>query len=142
MKTDTLLRAALMLLVIALVVVITSWVSSEHSPALAQGGGGSASGHWILVASTIQTGESVLYMFNTEKEVLLVYAFYRRSGTTRGQSRYQGDLEFLAGRHCKWDVLYSQLTPYPYKVRGRRVPSNVYTPAQLKKLFEAEAERR
>ena len=140
MTSERLLRGMLMVLVAALVAVAASWLSSEQSPAQAQGGGGSASGHWILVSSEIQPGEGLLYMFNAEKEVLLVYAFYRRSGTTRGTSRYRGDLEFLAGRHCRWDMLYSQLVPYPYKLEGRRVPSSVHTPAEIKKHFERESE--
>lgn len=142
MKTETLLKTALMLLIVVLIVVVTSWVASERTVARAQGGGGSASGKWVMVTSTIQTGESILYMFNAEKEVLLVYAYYRRSGTSRGQSRYRGDLEFLAGRHCRWDALYSQLAPFPYATKTRRVPSDLYMPAQLKKFFERESDRR
>ena len=142
MKTETLLKTALMLLIVALIVVLTSWVASERTVARAQGGGGSASGKWILVTSTIQTGESILYMFNAEKEVLLVYAYYRRSGTARGTSRYRGDLEFLAGRYCRWDSLYSQLAPFPYSTKGRRVPSDFYMPAQVKRLFEKQSEKR
>ena len=135
MKLEVLLKTALMLLIIALAVVITSWVTSGHTEALAQGGGGSASGSWMMVSAEIQPGESLLYMFNADREVLLVYAFYRRAGVTRGARRYQGDLEFLAGRHCKWDLLYSQLRPYPYGA-GRRVSSGVHMPAQLKEFFE------
>ena len=134
MKAEVLLKAALMVLVVALAVVITSWLSSEGAAARAQGGGGgSASGKWILVTSTIQTGESVLYMFNAEKEVLLVYAYYRRSGTTRGSTRYRGDLEFLAGRHCKWAALYSQQRPYPYGINNSQPPSGSRMPAEIKK---------
>lgn len=142
MKTETLLKTALMLLIVVLIMVVTSWVATERTAARAQGGGGSASGKWVLVTSTIQTGESILYMFNAEKEVLLVYAYYRRSGNARGQARYSGDLEFLAGRHCRWDALYSQLAPYPYAIKGRRVPSDLYTPAQVKRLFEKESDKK
>jgi len=142
MKVETLLKTALLLLVVALTVVLTSWLSSEATVARAQGGGGSAAGNWILVTSEIQAGEGLLYMFNAESETLLVYAFYRRSGTTRGQTRYKGDLEFLAGRHCRWDALYAKLTPYPYEIRGRRVPSDLFTPAQVKKLYERASDKR
>ncbi len=141
MKIERLLRMLMIVLVVSLVAALASWLSSEQSVARAQGGGGSASGSWILVTSTIQSGESLLYMFNTDKEVLLVYAFYRRAGTGRSTSRYRGDLEFLAGRHCRWDALYSQLTPYPYELEGRRVPSSVHTPAQVKKRFEKRSEK-
>jgi len=136
MKAEVLLKAALMVLIVGLAIVITSWLGSEGAVARAQGGGGSASGKWILVTSTIQAGESVLYMFNAEKEVLLVYAYYRRSGTTRGSSRYRGDLEFLAGRHCKWDALYSQQRPYRDGIKRQDPPSGTHTPATMKNHFE------
>ncbi len=141
MKTETLLKTALMLLVVCLTIVVTSWLSSEAVTARAEGGGGSASGNWVLVTSSIRSGEGLLYMFNAEREVLLVYAYYRRSGgSTRGATRYRGDLEFLAGRHCRWDALYSALTPFPYELKSRRLPKDLPTPAQVKKLFEARSE--
>jgi hypothetical protein len=141
MKTETLLKTALMLLVVCLTIVVTSWLSSEATVARANGGGGSAAGNWILVTTTLQNSEGLLYMFNAEREVLLVYAFYRRTGTSRGATRYRGDLEFLAGRHCRWDALYSGLTPFPYELKNRRLPKDLPTPAQVKRLFEKRAER-
>ena len=138
MKTETLLKTALMLLIVCLAVVMTSWVSSNSTVARADG---AAAGDWILVTSTYQAGEGLLYMFNAEREVLLVYAYYRRTGSTKGATRYRGDLEFLAGRHCRWDALYSGLTPYPYELKSRRLPKDVYTPAQIKKLFERRSDK-
>ena len=139
MRTEALLKCALVTLVVALAIVVTSWVGSEGNEANAQTG--SAAGNWILVTSTIQPGESLLYMFNAEKEVMLVYAFYRRAGTARGTNRYRGDLEFLAGRHCKWDALYAQRRLFPYAVRRQNPPSGTTTPKQLKQLLEAMDER-
>jgi hypothetical protein len=139
MRLGTLLKTVLMLLIVALAVVLTSWVTSEMIPARAQGGGGMAGGEWIMVSAQLGGGDGYIYMFNTQKEVLLVYAFYRRAGVTRGSNRFSGDLEFLAGRHCQWDMLYSQLVPYPYGVLRRRVPSDTHTPAQMKQLFEKES---
>jgi hypothetical protein len=136
MKLRVMLKTALILLVITLTAVVFSWVTSGPSTALAQGGGGSASGAWMMVSSQAVSGDGYIYMFNSEKEVLLIYAFYRRSNPDRGTSRMVGDLEFIAGRHCKWDLLYSQLTPFPYVMRGRTPPSGVPMPAQVKTLFE------
>lgn len=136
MKAEVLTKAALMVLIVGLAVVITSWLGSEGAVARAQGGGGDASRKWIVVTSTIQTGESLLYMFNTEREVLLVYAYYRRSGPNRGTSRYRGDLEFLAGRHCKWDARYSQLRPYPDGITKQQPPKGTHTPAEMLKHFQ------
>ena len=135
MRTEVLLKCALMTLIVALAVALTSWIGSESNEARAQSGG--AAGNWILVTSTIQNGEGVLYMFNAEREVLLVYAFYRRSGAGRGSSRYQGDLEFLAGRHCKWDSLYSQQRLFPYAFRKENPPSGVATPKVIKQKLQA-----
>lgn len=134
MKTETLLKCALMMLVVALGVVVTSWAGSEKNTARAEPS--SSAGNWILVTSTINTGENLLYMFNTEREVLLVYAFYRR-GMAKGASRYRGDLEFLAGRHCKWDALYSQRSLFPYAARRQAPPSGTFSPKQLRNMLNA-----
>ena len=139
MKLESLLKAVLGILCVALIVVIGSWVTSELSYARAQGGGGSASGEWILVTGQYPAGgdnvSHVLYMFNTDKQVLLVYAYHRGRKTGVARNAYSADLEFLAGRHCRWDVLYSQLAPYPYGPDDKP-PSGVHMPAQMKSAFE------
>lgn len=136
MRIDMFLKSVLGLLLVALTVTLTLWFTSEQTEAWAQGGGGSSSGNWILVASTLREGEGLLYVFNTEKEVLLVYSYNRGRKTASGASGrnlFDGDFEFLAGRHCKWDVLYSQLRPYPTETPK----SDRHTPAQMKALFES-----
>ncbi len=138
MKLETLTRIVLVMLVVGLAVVLAAWWGSEGN--VAQADGGSAAGNWILVTSTIQNGESLLYMFNAETETLLVYAYYRRSGTTRGSSRYRGDLEFLAGRHCKWDALYSRVRPYPYVLKNESPPKGIHMPAELKEAHAKVSE--
>jgi hypothetical protein len=140
MKTDVLLKTALFLLVVGLAVTLTSWFSSERNEALAANG--AAAGQWIIVSEQNQhsanESDSLIYVLNTEKETLLVYAFWRRTGA-RGSSRMLGDLEFLAGRHIKWDLLYSQKVPYPYKALRRRIPSGLAMPTEMKQLFEKES---
>jgi len=136
MKVDTLLKSVLILLLVGLAVVMTSWVHSEVTLARADnGGGGSSSGEWMMVASTLRTGHGLLYMFNVKREVLLVYAYHRgrRSPDNR---QFVADLQFLGGRHCKWDLLFSQFVPYPTE----RPKSNMHTPAQMKKFFERASE--
>jgi len=133
MNAEALLKAVLVLLLVLLAVVMTSWVTSERVEALAQGGGGSGSGDWLMVASELRSGEGLIYMFNTKKETLLVYAYHRgRRSRTTGRNRFDGDFQFLAGRHCKWDLLYSQLLPFPKE----RPKSDMLTPKQVKVLFE------
>ena len=132
MKMETLLKAALMLLVVALAVTITLWATSERTVAQAQGGGGSGNSDWLLVASELRAGEGMVYLFNSKKEVLLVYAYHRGRRRTSGRNSFDGDMQFLAGRHCKWDVLYAQQLPYPTKTPK----SDMHTPAQMKTAFE------
>jgi hypothetical protein len=138
MKIEMLLKAVLVLLVVALVVTLTSWATSEWTTARAQGGGGQAGGNWIMVASELRAGEGLIYMFNTDKDVLLVYAYHR--GRRRGGrgNTFDGDLQFLAGRHCKWDLLFSQMLPYPTE----RPKSGMHTPAQMKSMFEKASRAR
>jgi len=133
MKVEILLKTVLVLLLVLLAVVITSWMTSERMAARAQGGGGSGSGDWLMVASELRSGEGLVYLLNTKKETLLVYSYHRgRRSRTTGRNRFDGDFQFLAGRHCKWDLLYSQLLPFPKE----KPKSDMLTPAQLKMLFE------
>jgi len=132
MKTQTMLKSLLFVLVVALAVTVTSWLGSEANPAKADGGGGSASGEWMMVASTLREGEGLIYVVNTKREVLLVYS-YHRGRKTRDDRQFTGDLQFLAGRHMKWDVLYCQLLPYP---TVRSAYKDMLTPAEVQKLFE------
>ena len=93
-----------------------------------------------MVASSLREGEGLLYMFNTEKEVLLVYSYHRgrRAGATAtGRNTFEGDLQFLAGRHCRWDALLTQLVPFPKEIPK----SDMLTPAQIKTLFENESKK-
>jgi hypothetical protein len=142
MKTAVLLKTALMLLVIALAAVMVSWATTGSSVARAEGGGGSAAGDWMMVSAQTVSNDGMIYLFNAEKETLLIYAYYRRSNPDRGTSRVTGDLEFLAGRHCKWDLLYSQVAVFPYAYKGQAPPSGVIPPATMKKGFLAVTEHR
>jgi len=138
MRTETLLKGILIVLLVGLTAVVTSWVMSEVSVVQAQGGGGAEAGQWIIVASELNAGNGLIYMFNTDKQVLLVYSYNRSRSRASGNS-FAGDLQFLAGRHCRWDLLYSQLVPFPYNP-GDREPSGTVLPAAMKKAFEKVSE--
>lgn len=131
MKLNTILKGVLGLLVLGLIITATSWFFSAKAEDAA------AAGEWILVTGELNDGNAVLYMFNTEKQVLLVYAYHRgrRGGAGGGRNTFNGDLEFLAGRLCRWDMLYSTLIPYPYS-RTNTPPSGMHTPEEMKKAFE------
>jgi hypothetical protein len=133
MKLDTMLKAMLMLLCVALMVTLMSWFTSQHVAALADGP--SSTDGWMMVSADANSEDGFIYMFSAKKETLLIYAYYRRQRTT-GSARMQGDLEFLAGRHVKWDILLSQLQPYPYAITGKRMSTGAHTPAQIKTAFD------
>ncbi len=138
MKLETLLKTVLVLLIVGLAAVVGSWFTSEFSAARAQGGGGSASGEWMMVSSELSSGNGLIYLFNTQKQVLLVYGYHRGFVARATRNTFQGDLQFLAGRHCQWDLLFSQLVPFPYVGKGVNTPPpEVLTPGEMKKLFEA-----
>jgi len=131
MKVEALLKTVLVMLAVALAVVLTSWVAGERHDARAQGGGGAKADEWMMVASTLRAGEGLIYMFNTQKQVLLVYAYHHgRSGGRR--NNFDGDLQFIAGRHCTWDLLYSQQRPFP----AGAPPKGLLTPRQVKDEYD------
>jgi len=125
MKAHALLTALLFLLVLGLVVAVTLWVSEEQ--ALAGPADRAQPGEWMMVDSSLRTGEGLLYMFNTKREVLLVYAYHRGRRKTNRSNDFNGDLQFLAGRLVKYDMLYSQLAPYPVD----RSASKMHTPKEM-----------
>ncbi len=132
MKADKLLKAALVLLLMGLCVTLTSWIGSEFTQARAQGGGGGEAGEWIMVASTIREGQGLIYVINTRREVLLVYA-YHRGRRARDDRRFTGHLEILAGRHMRWDVMYTQQRPFP---TDSRLYDDFPTPEEMRRAFE------
>jgi hypothetical protein len=147
MKLDVLLRSLFVVLVVALSLTVFSWITSDRSEAVADapggGGGGMTANGWIVVASNLgETGDGLIYVLDTERETLMVYAFYRRAGIARGANRFDGDLEFLAGRHVKWDSLFSSRYVFPYSMGGGRRPRrDVHMPSQVQKAYlKLEAE--
>jgi hypothetical protein len=138
MKLDLLLKVLFCAFLVALSLTIFSWITSERSPARADapaaGGAGMGTNGWIVVGSNLgHTGDGMIYVLDTNRETLMVYAYYRRAGLARGGNRFDGDLEFLAGRHVKWDSLFSAQHVYPYAMQKRRLPRHdVYMPDQIK----------
>ena len=133
MKIETLLKTALLLLVVALAVTITSWVTSTRTEVRAEGGGGgAANAEWMMVASELRSGEGLVYLFNTQKQVMLIYAYHRgRRAAAGGRNTFEGDFQFLAGRHCKWDLLYCELVPYPMDKKAGMI-----TPKEMMDQFQ------
>jgi len=130
MRPSVLLKGLFVVLLGALAVTLLSWVTSQHQAARAQGGGGAAAGKWLMVASELRQGEGLVYLFNTDKEVLVIYA-YHRGRKRMGRNNFDGDLQFLAGRHCKWDALYCQQLPFPTKPP----PKGSHTQKEIEKRY-------
>jgi len=78
-----------------------------------------------VIAIAAPYGEqSLLYVVDTSREVILVYGFHSPGGTNRRDLRVAG-FEFLAGRTYRWDVLLCSKVEYSQKglgtLRGLRV---------------------
>jgi hypothetical protein len=124
-------RALSMMLVLALAMAVGGWLEADDADARAQGDRMLA-GEWIAVTSTLRQGEGLLYMFHTRREVLLVDACHRGRRAGGRRNSFDGDLQSLAGRHCKWDALLSERLPFPREKRH-----GMLTPAEVKRLFLA-----
>ena len=136
MKTEALLRTMLTVLVAALAVAAASWLMSERGEARAQTAG--ASSDWIMMDSSLRDGEGLIYLFHAKKEILLVYGYHRgHRGSRARKDSFEGDLEFLAGRLCRYDVAFSQQFPYPTKTREK-----VATPADIRKEYDRLMKKR
>ena len=77
----------------------------------------------IAIAAPIGQ-ESLLYLIDTSREVILVYGYhYPGGGTTRRDVR-SGAFEFLAGRLYRWDAMLASRREYSLKgvrtLRGLR----------------------
>ena len=130
MKTGALRGALPTLLVVILTALVTSWATSERAPAHAQGGAAPAGSEWMMVPSEFRQGEGLVYVLNTRQQVMLVYAYHR--GRVRGGTTFNGDFEFLAGRHIRWDVLLAKKVPHPVVKK-----SGMLTPAEVQKRYNA-----
>ncbi|NQT50897.1 hypothetical protein HQ576_02540 [bacterium] len=77
----------------------------------------------IAVSSTVDRG-SLLYLVDTEREVILLYGFHS-SGSRTGGTLRTGYFEFLAGRLYRWDALLATKREYSLKgvnsLQGLRV---------------------
>ncbi len=72
----------------------------------------------IAIASTLNDANSLLYVIDTSREVVLVYGFFNTGPGKFGDLR-TGSFEFLAGRLYRWDLLLASKREYALRgVRG------------------------
>lgn len=68
----------------------------------------------LIALTSISAGESLLYLVDTRREVILVYAYHQPGRGTSGDVR-SGAFEFLAGRLFRWDALLASKHEYSLK---------------------------
>jgi hypothetical protein len=90
----------------------------QSTPAQAQVSEGRA-GDIIAVASTV-AGGSLLYLVDTNREVVLVYGYQDFGPTGTHWDLRNGAFEFLAGRLYRWDALLSTKREYSIKTGWTR----------------------
>ncbi|MBI2191827.1 MAG: hypothetical protein HYU36_07580 [Planctomycetes bacterium] len=99
MKDSRFLLGVLAGVGLALLVAI---LVSVNQPRLAYGESGPGqANHLTAVTGTIQANQDVLYLIDSQQEVLLAYVVYGQGGGAGPKSAKK--LEFLAARNIKWD---------------------------------------
>ena len=71
-------------------------------------------GNIIAVAAPIGD-ESLLYLVDTSREVVLVYSFHFPGISVRNRDVRSGAFEFLAGRLYRWDAMLASKRQYSLK---------------------------
>jgi hypothetical protein len=129
----------ILLCVIALLVGVLA-APLARSAAPAGSTEGQAAG-LIAVTSAVET-DSLLYLVDTNREVVLVYGYHVLAPRTSSGSARNGVFEFLAGRLYRWDALLAAKREYSIKgiksLEGLRVDG----PDGARSLVEKEAPSR
>jgi len=118
------------LVVVLLAVVLMQGVGKVAGAAVGVGdegnareprGQGVAAGGIIAVTGQYSQDNSVLYLIDTNREVILTYACYPKGRTNVFRDPI---MDFLAGRSYVWDASYVQKASF-YGVTERHKPSEV-----------------
>lgn len=86
----------------------------ERSPAAEAQASEGRAGNIIAVATPIGD-ESLLYLVDTTREVILVYSFHHPGSIARSRDVRTGAFEFLAGRLYRWDAMLASKRQYSLK---------------------------
>lgn len=113
MKTQAILIGALVGAVVALgtLLVLTNLPSTA---AQAQGGGGGGgAGNVVAIATDFLEGQSLLYVIDSQAQVILAYGFYRTAtGDAVGAIRRSTMFDLVGGRSYKYDAQYVDRAGY------------------------------
>ena len=110
-------------LLAGIAILLALLLALQTAPAAQAQASEGRAGNVIAVAAPLGQ-ESLLYLIDTAREVVLVYGFhYPGSGGTRRDVR-SGAFEFLAGRLYRWDAMLASRREYSVKgirtLRGLR----------------------
>ena len=132
------LTVILLCLIALLLGVLAAPLATSATPASSSEG--QAAGI-IAVTSAAET-DSLLYLVDTNREVILVYGYHVPASRTSSGSVRTGVFEFLAGRLYRWDALLAAKREYSIKgiksLEGLRVDG----PDGARSLVEKEAPSR
>jgi len=111
-------RPWLTVVLLAVIAVLLGLLVVVHSSssALAQASEGQA--NKVIAIAAPFGNESLLYVIDTSREVILVYGFHH-PGTTTSRNLRNGAFEFVAGRLYQWDSLLTSKHG-EYSIRGVR----------------------
>jgi hypothetical protein len=97
-------------------VLVALLLAAWHMPAAQAQVSEGKVGNLIAIA-TNYGNESLLYLVDADREVILVYGFHQ-PGSGLGRNPRTGVFEFLAGRLYRWDALLA--SKREYAIRGVR----------------------
>jgi len=137
MKTTT-LNAILVGLIIVLVGMLlvqdsrSNVAAARDNAAATTMGVGVGTNGVIAVTGQYSQNNSVLYLIDTKREVILTYACYSRGRGTAASQFNQPILDFLNGRTYSWDAIFCQT--------GNVGRTEGPTPSQIKQAIEKKQE--
>ncbi|MFW6108664.1 MAG: hypothetical protein ACOC8D_02505 [bacterium] len=104
-------------LLAAIAVLLGLLVLVQHAPSAQAQVSEGRTGDVIAVAAPIQD-ESLLYLIDTNREVILVYSFHFPGSALRRRGVRTGAFEFVAGRLYRWDAMLVSRREYSLKGIG------------------------
>ena len=110
-------RSLVTIVLLFLVALLLGLLAGLHQAAPVQAGVSEGRAADMIALTTEVHGNSLLYLVDVSREVILVYGFQDINQTATRDLR-SGSFEFLAGRLYRWDALLS--AKREYAIRGIR----------------------
>ncbi len=104
---------------LVVIAVLTTLLVVGQRPRSAEAQASEGRTEKLIVVAASFGDESLLYLVDTSREVILVYAFHYPGTTFRSRDVRSGAFEFLAGRLYRWDAMLCAKREYSLKgLRG------------------------